>query len=180
MNHPLHDIEPGSNPPHELNLVVEIPRGSRNKYEIDKKSGMMRLDRLLYSAIYYPGDYGFVPRTLAADGDPLDVVCMVTVPTFSGCLIEVRPIGLFLMDDEKGPDEKVLAVPVRDPLYAEYQGLEDVPAHFLKEMEHFFRIYKDLEEEKKSIIYGWRPRADVEQVVEQAICRYADQGTARQ
>jgi inorganic pyrophosphatase len=179
MIHPLHDLAPGANPPDELNLVVEIPRGSRNKYELDKQSGMLRLDRLLYSATYYPGDYGFVPRTEAADGDPLDVVCMVTVPTFAGCLIEVRPIGLFLMDDEKGPDEKVLAVPVRDPLYAEYHDLEDVPPHFLKEMEHFFRIYKDLEEEKKSIVYGWRPRADVAHVVEQAIRRYDERGNPR-
>jgi inorganic pyrophosphatase len=172
--HPLHDLEPGAHPPDELNLIVEIPRGSRNKYELDKKTGMLRLDRLLYSAIYYPGDYGFVPRTQAADGDPLDIVCLVTVPTFSGCLIEVRPIGLFLMDDEKGPDEKVLAVPVRDPLYAEYQDLDDVAPHFLKEMEHFFRIYKDLEEEKRSVVHGWRPRAEVRQVVDEAIRRYAD------
>ena len=179
MLHPLHDLEPGSNPPDELNLVVEIPRGSRNKYELDKKTGMLRLDLLLYSAIYYPGDYGFVPRTLAADGDPLDIVCMVTVPTFSGCLIEVRPIGLFLMDDEKGPDEKVLAVPVRDPLYAEYQDLDDVAPHFLKEMEHFFRIYKDLEEEKHSTVHGWRPRAEVRRVVSEAIRRYADAPPAR-
>lgn len=172
MKHPLHDLAPGSNPPHVLNMVVEIPRGSRNKYELHKESGLIRLDRLLYSAVYYPGDYGFVPRTLAADGDPLDVVCMVTVPTFSGCLIEVRPIGLFLMEDEQGEDEKILAVPVRDPLYSEYRELEHVPPHFLKEMAHFFTIYKDLEEEKRSRIGGWRPRSEVGPVVEAAIARY--------
>ena len=158
MKHPLYDLEPGSNPPHELNMIVEIPRGSRNKYELHKESWLIRLDRLLYSAVYYPGDYGFVPPTLAADGDPLDVVCMVTVPTFSGSLIEVRPIGLFLMEDEKSPDEKLLAVPVRDPLYVDFSELEDAPPHFLREMEHFFTLYQQLEE-KLTRIEGWRLRA---------------------
>ena len=172
MKHPLHDLEPGSAPPHELNMFVEIPRGSRNKYELHKESGLIRLDRLLYSAVYYPGDYGFVPRTLAADGDPLDLVCMVTEPTFSGCLIEVRPLGLFLMEDEKGPDEKILVVPCRDPLYAHYRELGDVPPHFLKEMEHFFTIYKDLEDEKRTTIQGWRGRGEVAAIVKDAIRRY--------
>ena len=174
MTHPLHDLAPGAAPPDELNMIVEIPRGSRNKYELHKDSGLIRLDRLLYSAVYYPGDYGFVPRTLASDGDPLDLVCMVTVPTFPGCLIEVRPIGLFLMEDEKGLDEKVLAVPRRDPLYGEYQELDDAPPHFLKEMMHFFTIYKDLEEEKRTTVQGWRPRSEVAGVVEEAIRRYAE------
>ena len=174
MTHPLHDLAPGAAPPDELNMIVEIPRGSRNKYELHKESGLIRLDRLLYSAVYYPGDYGFVPRTLACDGDPLDLVCMVTVPTFPGCLIEVRPIGLFLMEDEKGLDEKVLAVPLRDPLYGEYQELDDAPPHFLKEMQHFFTIYKDLEEEKRTTVQGWRPRSEVAGVVEEAIRRYAE------
>jgi inorganic pyrophosphatase len=172
MKHPLHDLEPGAAPPDELNLIVEIPRGSRNKYELHKESGLIRLDRLLYSAVYYPGDYGFVPRTLASDGDPLDLVCMVTEATFPGCLIEVRPVGLFLMEDEKGVDEKVLVVPCRDPLYAHYRELDDVPPHFLKEMEHFFTIYKDLEEEKRTVIHGWRPRREVAAVVDAAIRRY--------
>ena len=172
MTHPLHDLSPGAAPPDELTMVVEIPRGSRNKYELHKESGLIKLDRLLYSAVYYPGDYGFIPRTLASDGDPLDVVCMVTVPTFPGCLIEVRPVGLFLMDDEKGVDEKVLVVPIRDPLYDEYRELEDVPSHFLKEMEHFFTIYKDLEEEKRTVVHGWRGRSEVAPVVDAALRRY--------
>jgi inorganic pyrophosphatase len=176
MKHPLHDIPSGSAPPDELNLFVEIPRGSRNKYELHKESGLIKLDRLLYSAVYYPGDYGFVPRTLASDGDPLDVVCMVTEPTFPGCLIEVRPVGIFLMEDEKGVDEKVLAVPMRDPLYADYRELDDVPRHFLREMEHFFTIYKDLEDEKKTVIHGWRPRQDVAEVVHAAMKRYVENG----
>ena len=172
MQHPLHDLEPGANPPHELNMIVEIPRGSRNKYEIHKPSGLMRLDRLLHSAVYYPGDYGFVPRTLATDGDPLDLVCMVTEPTFPGCLIEVRPIGLFLMEDEKGSDEKILVVPMRDPMFADYHELDDVPRHFLREFEHFFKIYKDLEDEKRSTVQGWRGREAVAAVVSDCIRRY--------
>ncbi len=172
MTHPLHDVSPGASPPDELNMFVEIPRGSRNKYELHKESGLIKLDRLLYSAVYYPGDYGFVPRTLASDGDPLDLVCMVTEPTFPGCLIEVRPVGLFLMEDEKGVDEKVLVVPMRDPLYAEYRELADVPPHFLKEMQHFFTIYKDLEEEKHTVIHGWRERSEVAAVVDAALRRY--------
>ena len=172
MKHPLHDLEPGAAPPDELNMIVEIPRGSRNKYELHKESGLIRLDRVMYSSVYYPGDYGFVPRTLASDGDPLDLVCLVTEPTFSGCLIEVRPIGLFLMDDEKGTDEKILVVPKRDPLYQDYRELEDVPRHFLREMEHFFTIYKDLEDDKRSVVHGWRSRSEVAAVVDAAIERY--------
>jgi inorganic pyrophosphatase len=172
MRHPLHDIEPGARTPDELNMIVEIPRGSRNKYEIHKESGLMRLDRLLHSAVYYPGDYGFMPRSLATDGDPLDLVCMVTEPTFAGCLIEVRPIGLFLMEDEKGADEKILVVPRRDPMFADYHELDDVPRHFLREFEHFFKVYKDLEDEKRSAVLGWRGREEVAAVVAAAIRRY--------
>src|SRR3954467_4945218 len=94
-----HDISPGPRAPEELNVIVEIPRGSRNKYELDKETGLFRFDRLLYSAVHYPGDYGFIPRTLADDGDPLDVLIMTTSPTFTGCIVEVRPIGVFDMRD---------------------------------------------------------------------------------
>lgn len=173
MLNPWHDLPPGPSAPDQMTVVVEITRGSRNKYELDKASGIFKLDRVLYSAVHYPGDYGFVPRTLAADGDPLDVVCLVSVPTFAGCLIEVRPIGLFLMEDEKGTDEKVLAVPARDPLHAHMHELEDAAPHFLREMEHFFRIYKDLEE-KRTVIHGWRGREEVAGVVADAMRRYRE------
>jgi len=152
--HPWHELPLGPNPPHELNAIVEIPRGSRNKYELDKDTGFFKFDRLLYSAVHYPGDYGFFPRTLADDGDPLDVLVMVTEPTFPGCLVVVRPIGVFRMRDEKGIDEKVLAVPVHDPLYDRYHELNDAAPHFLREVEHFFAIYKDLEG-KKTEVFGW-------------------------
>ncbi|HEU5209017.1 MAG TPA: inorganic diphosphatase [Longimicrobiales bacterium] len=170
LHHPWHDLPLGPNPPHELNAIVEIPRGSRNKYELDKETGFFKFDRLLYSAVYYPGDYGFFPRTLADDGDPLDVVVMVTVPTFPGCLVVVRPIGVFRMSDEKGLDEKILAVPVHDPLYEGYHRLSDAAPHFLREVEHFFAIYKELEG-KKTEILGWEAEG-VAEIVENCRARY--------
>jgi inorganic pyrophosphatase len=145
MIHPWHDLAPGPNPPGEMTVVVEIPRGSRNKYELDKESGLFRLDRVLYSAVHYPGDYGFFPQSYAQDNDPLDALVMVTVPTFAGCAIDVRPIALFRMSDRGEMDEKVLCVPARDPLYDDYRTIADVPSHFLREVEHFFTVYKDLE-----------------------------------
>lgn len=138
-------VPPGPNVPEVVNLIVEIPKGRRSKFEVDKETGLLRLDRYLYSSLMYPGDYGFIPQTLAEDGDPLDIVVMVNEPTFSGCLIEARPIGLFKMTDRGLNDYKILAVPSRDPIFAEYNDLWRVPSHFLKEVEHFFATYKELE-----------------------------------
>jgi inorganic pyrophosphatase len=170
--HLWHDLPTGPNPPDELNAIIEIPRGSRNKYELDKETGLFRFDRLLYSAVYYPGDYGFLPRTLADDEDPLDVLIMVTEPTFPGCLTVVRPLGVFCMEDEKGLDEKILGVPLRDPLYAGYRELADVPPHFLREVEHFFSIYKDLEGHRTTI-RGWQDRGTALDIVRACCERYA-------
>src|SRR5947209_10775882 len=138
-------VSPGTNIPSVVNAIVEIPKGCRNKFEVDKKTGLMRLDRYLYSSSHYPGDYGFIPQTLAEDGDALDILVMVNEPTFSGCLIEARVVGLFRMKDKGLNDFKVLGVPHSDPLFAEYQKLDDVPHHFLREVEHFFATYKQLE-----------------------------------
>jgi len=137
-----------------VEVMVEIPKGSRNKYEYDNETGKIRFDRMLFSSVQYPGDYGFIMNTLAEDGDPLDAIVLVREATFPGCIIECKPIGLFKMLDERGPDDKVLCVPVRDPIWNKYENLEDVPAHLLKEIEHFFRIYKELEQ-KKTGIDGW-------------------------
>lgn len=131
--------------PGVVNAVVEIPKGRRSKFEIDKKSGLFKLDRYLYSSSHYPGDYGFIPQTLAEDGDALDILVMVNEPTFTGCLIEARVVGLFQMQDKGVHDYKVLAVPDRDPLFDDYRDLGDVPPHFLREVEHFFSTYKQLE-----------------------------------
>ena len=140
-----------------IDVVVEIPKGSRNKYEYDHEKNVIRLDRMIFSSMFYPSDYGFVPDTLALDGDPLDVLVLVTEPTFPGCVIEVRPIGIFNMTDEKGPDAKVLCVPVSDPNWDKIRELSDVNPHLIREIEHFFQVYKDLEK-KKVGIEGWEDK----------------------
>lgn len=171
MFHPWHELEAGPDAPAEMSVVVEIPRGSRNKYELDKNTGMYRLDRVLYSAVHYPGDYGFFPRTYAQDDDPLDALVMVSVPTFPGCVIDVRPIGIFRMTDRDEMDEKVLCVPSKDPLYAEYRSLADVPPHFLKEVEHFFSVYKDLEGVRVHPL-GWEDGKVARSTIIEAMARY--------
>lgn len=138
-------VPPGTDNPSVVNCIVEIPKGRRSKFEIDKTTGLMRLDRYLYSSSHYPGDYGFIPQTLAEDGDALDILVMVNEPTFTGCLIQARVVGLFRMKDRGLNDFKVLAVPNTDPLFSEYKDLNDVAGHFLREVEHFFGTYKQLE-----------------------------------
>jgi len=140
-----------------LEVIIEIPKGSRNKYEYRKETGQIVFDRMLYASVHYPGDYGFIPKTLALDGDPLDVLVLMNEPTFPGCIIGARPIGLFMMEDEKGVDQKILCVPVSDPLWNHIFSLEQVAPHLLVEIEHFFSIYKDLEQ-KKVKVGGWRDR----------------------
>jgi inorganic pyrophosphatase len=127
-----------------IDVVVEIPTGSRNKYEFDHERNLIRLDRRLFTAMAYPADYGFVPDTLAKDGDPLDALVMVEDPTFPGCLVRARVLGVFWMHDERGPDAKLITVLARDPLWDSANDLSDVPAHLLDEIEHFFQVYKDL------------------------------------
>ncbi|MDD5088735.1 MAG: inorganic diphosphatase [bacterium] len=160
----LYDLPPGNNPPTDISCVVEIPKGSRNKYEFDPKSGLIKLDRPLYSPMHYPGDYGFIPGTLAEDGDPLDIVVLMDEPSFPGCLIHCRPLGVLVMKDEKGVDEKILAVPLSDPTYETFQRLDNVPPHFLRSMDHFFRIYKELEN-KEVTSMGWQDRWMAEKII---------------
>jgi inorganic pyrophosphatase len=151
-----------------VSAFIEIPRGSRNKYEFDESVGRFRLDRVLFSSVHYPTDYGFIPDTLALDGDHLDILVLVQEPTFPGCLVEARPIGGLDMADEKGPDFKVLAVPVGDPRYAHVRTLEDVGDHWLKEIETFFSTYKLLEP-KQTEVLGWHDVAEAHAMIEE--CR---------
>jgi len=153
----LTDLDPGRGCPDVVRMVVEIPRHSTNKYEYDKELGVFRLDRTLYSPVHYPGDYGFVPGTLAGDGDPFDVLALTEEPTFPGCMIEVRPLGVLEMVDRAEGDAKILAVPTGDPRYKEVLEIRDVPPHVRREIEHFFQIYKELEN-KKVLTRGWRSR----------------------
>ena len=152
------EVPAGPDIPNLINMVVEIPKGSRNKYELDKELGMIKLDRVLYSSIVYPGDYGFIPQTYYEDGDPLDVLVMVSESSFPGCVIEARPIGLFRMTDRGQPDEKILAVPANDPISRDYHDITDIPQHFLHEVAHFFAVYKDLEGVSVKTI-GWEGAA---------------------
>jgi inorganic pyrophosphatase len=165
------NVPPGTNIPSVVNAIIEIPKGRRNKFEVDKKTGLIRLDRYLFSSSHYPGDYGFIPQTLAEDGDPLDILVMVNEPTFSGCLIEARVVGLFHMKDRGVNDFKVLGVPHSDPLFAEYQNLENVPQHFLREVEHFFATYKQLEGVSTETL-GWSPAATATAEVRSSVDRF--------
>jgi inorganic pyrophosphatase len=148
----------GNGEPQEIDdtvdVLVEIPRGSRNKYEFDHKKGRIKLDRVLYSSVHYPTDYGLIPETLSPDGDELDALIMVEEPTFPGCLVTARPIGLLVMEDEKGEDDKILAVPYNDPRFAHVTRLSDVADHWLREIENFFATYKYLQAVQTEL-KGW-------------------------
>jgi len=158
----------------ELEAIIEIPRGSRNKYEMDHETGEIWLDRELFTATRYPTDYGFVPETLAEDGDPLDILVIVDEATFPGCHIRVRPLGVFWMKDEAGPDAKILTVPASDPRWAGIDDIGDIPPFMLQEIEHFFEIYKTLEPGKSTETRGWQGRAEAEAEIEEARRRYKD------
>jgi len=148
-----------------ITMIVEIPKGSRNKYEVDHETDEIFLDRMLFTATRYPADYGYIPHTLAEDGDPLDALALVSEPTFPGCRIRIRPIGLFLMEDQGHPDHKVIGVPVGEPVWAEVGALSDMPSHLLKEIEHFFTVYKDLEA-KKTAALGWHDLSETLEIIE--------------
>ncbi len=155
----------------EILVMVEIPKGSRNKYEYDHEKGHFYLDRMLFSAVHYPADYGFIPKTLAADGDPLDALVLVGEATFPGCMIRSKPVGVFDMWDEKGSDKKILCVPVKDPQWNWVNNLDDVPPHILREVTHFFEIYKELED-KKTRVGEWHKRDVALKVIEESFSKY--------
>jgi inorganic pyrophosphatase len=161
----------GEDSPEEINVIVEIPSGSRNKYEYNKALDIFELDRALHSPIFYPGDYGFVPRTLALDDDPLDVLILVSEPTFAGCLVKARPIGLLNMIDDGKPDDKVLAVPVGEPDYAEVHNYTQIFAHQLRKISHFFETYKLLEGKKTSVT-GWSDAAEARRIIQESALRF--------
>ncbi|WP_026925451.1 inorganic diphosphatase [Glycomyces arizonensis] len=159
----------------EFDVTVEIPKGSANKYEIDHKTGRIRLDRTLFTATVYPADYGFIDDTLGQDGDPLDALVMVE-PTFPGCVIRARAIGMFRMRDEKGVDDKVLCVPAEDPRKDKFKDITDVPEFDRLEIQHFFTVYKDLEPGKSVEGATWTGRAEAEEEVRRSFERAKDAG----
>jgi len=158
----------------KLLCFVEIPKGSRNKYEWDEELGAVKLDRFLYSSVVYPTDYGYIRDTLGEDGDELDALVCVSEPTFPGCVIEAKPIALFRMADEKGIDDKVLCVPLSDPAWNTLETLHDLPQQLADEIMHFFSIYKDLED-KETEVRGWFSREEAEQEIDAARDRFREQ-----
>jgi len=167
----LYHLPIGDEAPAWVNAVIEVPLGSSNKMEYDAKLGVFRLDRVLYSPMHYPGDYGFVPSTYAEDGDPLDVLVLMSRPTYPGTMLRARPLGFLEMSDEKGRDQKVLAVPVDDPRYDGNRHLDSISRHRLREIEHFFRIYKELEG-KHTTVEGWHGIEDTYELVRASMEAY--------
>ena len=161
----------------DVEVVVEIPKGTRNKYEADPTTGQIWLDRMLFTATRYPEDYGFVPGTIAGDGDPLDAMVLLEEPTFPGCHIRARPVGVFLMADEHGEDAKLLCVAASDPRQAGVQDLGDLPPHELEEIAHFFAIYKSIEPGKTSSPKGWGGKDEAERIVREAQDRFRQRTT---
>lgn len=169
--HLWHNLNSGPEVPEVVYAVIEVPKGSRNKYEYSKKAGIIKLDRVLYSPLHYPGDYGFIPQSYFDDDDPMDILVMMNEATFPGCVVEARTLGTLKMIDKGEPDYKVLAVPAHDPFFDQYKSFDDIPKHFLEEVKHFFMIYKQLEGaavENK----GWVGTEETRQIVLDSIESY--------
>jgi len=167
----LHMVGPGKHTPEIVNAVVEIPYGSRIKYEIDHITNMVKVDRVLFSPIHYPAEYGYIPHTLAEDGDPLDILVLIQGATYPGVLVEARPIGMLRMHDDKGQDDKIMSVAVNDPNYAHIFELKDLAPHMLREIEHFFLTYKNLES-KDVQSGGWASKEEAYAAIERCIRAY--------
>ena len=172
MSNIWHDMSRDRIKPEDFYTFIEIPKGSKNKYELDKETGVLVLDRVLGASVQYPANYGFIPKTLAEDGDALDVLvlCQETIP--AGCLVKTKPIGVMLMNDDGKIDEKIIAVAVKDLVYSSYNKLEELPEHIIFEIEHFFNIYKAFED-KKTTIQGFKGRDKAIQSIEQGLDRYS-------
>lgn len=168
------DLKTGPDSPRVVNAVIENPRRSKNKYEYDVDKGEIVLDRVLHTAVHYPGDYGFLPRTYDEDGDPTDILVLVTNPTFPGCIMEARPLGLLQMLDTGQRDDKILGVPLNDPRYEGYRDIDDVPTHILEEISHMFEVYKALEGEKVVETQGWSGRETAKEAIVEAQKSYTE------
>ena len=170
---PWHSVSPGDNVPHSVNAIIEIPRNSRAKYELDKETGLLRLDRVLYSSVYYPANYGFVPHTLSPDGDPIDALVIARSSFVPGCVVRVRPIGVLFLEDEHGGDEKLITVPLDStfPYYSDVGERQDLPSIIFQQIEHFFTHYKDLEPDKWVRVGRWGHADEAKRIVMEAIER---------
>ncbi len=173
-NNLFHKISPGPTPPQEIHCLVEIPKGGSNKYEYDKDLGVFKLDRALYGAVFYPTEYGFIPQTWAEDNDPLDVMVLSTFTTFPGCLLKARPIGLLDIIDSSERDSKVISVASTDPRFEDTKNLEDLNAHFKKEITNFWKNYSELQPEKKIEIEAWKSIEEAHKVIKKAVSTYTN------
>lgn len=173
-----HEVPLGEKAPKEFNIIIEIPRGSANKYEVDKATGLIKLDRVSYSAMYYPMDYGFAPQTYWYDDDPLDVLMLSTHPLLPGILVAVRAIGGLQMIDSGEKDDKIIAVPVEDPRFKDFRDLEDIPAHVQEELKHFFETYKELQK-KEVKVNGFYGAKQAEETVLKSMDLYKEKFTHR-
>lgn len=174
-------ISVGQNVPHDVNVLIEVPMGSEPiKYEIDKDAGVLVVDRFLHTAMYYPCNYGFIPHTLAGDGDPVDVLVVGDRPLMPGCVLAVRPVGVLVTEDEKGADEKILAVPQTrlHPFYSGVKSYKDLPEILIQQIAHFFQHYKDLEAKKWVKVVGWKDADEAARLVEEGIARHNENKAA--
>ena len=166
-----HDISPEHIHPTDFSAVIEIPKGGKNKYEMDKETGLLRLDRVLYTATHYPANYGFIPRTYADDGDPLDVLVLCQETIVPMTLVQCFPIGVVKMIDEKAIDEKIIAVPFRDPSHSGYRDISELPKHTMDEIQHFFTVYKSLED-KETVVKEVLGHEQAEEIIAHCIQEY--------
>lgn len=172
------DLPIGEKAPEIVTAVIEVPQDSTNKYEYDKDMNVFVLDRVLHSPVHFPGDYGFIPQTIAQDGDPLDILVLGDTPVFPGCIYDARPIGLFMMLDQGVSDEKVVAYSTANPRFREIGSYKDVQEHFLREIEHFFSVYKDLEGKQTKVI-GWKDREEAFAVIRSSHERFTHSPVAQ-
>lgn len=172
--HLWHNLSPGPTPPAIVYAVIEVPKGSRNKYEYSKKAGVIKLDRVLYSPLHYPGDYGFIPQSYFDDGDPMDILVMMNESTFPGCVVEVRTLAMLKMIDKGEADYKILGVPATDPNFEHIKTFDDIPKHYLEEVKHFFMTYKQLE---KAAVenHGWVGTEETHEAILRSMKLYRDE-----
>jgi len=174
VSHPWHGVPPGDQAPRTVNAVIEIPQGSRAKYEIDKESGLLKLDRVIYSSFYYPCNYGFIPQTYGDDKDPLDILVISTLSVQALCLVEAKVIGVMQMIDSGDADDKIIAVAAHDPGVNHYNNIEELPPHFFEELRHFFEEYKRLEN-KTVTVNEFGDKATALTIIEDAVKLYKEQ-----
>ena len=169
-----HDMPPSRMSSKDFFAVIEIEKGSKNKYEMDKETGVLRLDRILYTSTHYPANYGFLPRTYAEDNDPLDVLVLCSENILPMSIVRCYPIGVLRMSDGGSLDEKIIAIPFEDPMYNSYQDISDLPAHIFKEIQHFFSVYKSLENDKETNVNDVHGRKDAEEVIQKCLDMYIE------